>query len=186
MTKEELTQVVTENRPKLVRYAQVELRRCNLHAQDAEDMVQQAMVDMVKTYDRINLDGSASIFTIMCQKVLDEVNSHARKAFRREDLAPHQPLTDNDEDTHRIGEFAMPTIELAVDVHAALDALPAEQARLVKAVTLGGWSYQEVGRNLGLTKNQAQWRYERGCTSLRDALAVYAPANWDPTQARAA
>jgi RNA polymerase sigma factor (sigma-70 family) len=186
MTREQLTEVVIEHRPKLVRFAEVELRRRNLPAEQAEDAVQDALVDMVRTYDRIELSGAASIWTIMCQKVLDELKDRSRKTTRRHRLAPHQPLKHNDEEWHEAGEYAMPTIELAVDVQRAFEKLPVEQACLVDYVKLRGFTYQETGRLLGLTKNQAQWRYERGLESLRDALAVYAPANWDPGQAQVA
>src|SRR5262249_22082491 len=147
---------------------------------------QDALVDMVRTYQRIKLLGAASIWTIMCQKVLDELKDRSRKSIRRERLAPHQPLKHNDEERHEAGEYAMPTIELAVDVQRAFEKLPAEQACLVDYVKLRGWSYEETGRLLGLTKRQAQWRYARGLESLQDALAVYAPADWNPAKSHVA
>src|SRR5690349_5412766 len=155
MTREQLSDVVIEHRPKLVRFAEVQLRRRNLPAVHAEDAVQDALVDMVQTYDRIQLSGAASIWTILCQKVLDELKDRFRKTTRRQRLAPHQPLKDKDEESHEAGEYAMPNIELAVDVQRAFEELPAEQACLVDYVKLRGCSYEETGRLLGLTKNQA-------------------------------
>ena len=178
MTSEELEKAVVEYRPGLVRFAEVELRRRHLRAEQAEDAVQDALVDMVRTYHRINLLGAASLWTILCQKVLDELRDRSRKHRRRERLAPHQPLKLNDEERHEAGEYAMPSMELALDVRRAVARLPAEEACLVDLVKLGGWSYQEVGRQLGLTKNQAQWRYERGLNALREALEAYAPNGW--------
>src|SRR5215468_201997 len=114
MTSEELCKAVIEYRPKLVRFAEVELRRRNLPAEQAEDAVQDALVDMVRTYHRTELLGAASIWTIMCQKLLDELKEdRSRKTTRRHRLAPHQPLKHNDEEWHETGEYSMPTIELA-------------------------------------------------------------------------
>jgi RNA polymerase sigma factor (sigma-70 family) len=184
MTREQLSEVVIEYRSKLVRFAEVELRRRNLPAQQAEDAVQDALVDMVRSYDRIELHGEASIWTIMCQKVLDELKDRSRKTTRRQRLAPHQSLKHNDEERHETGEYSMPTTDLAVDVQRAFEKLTAEQACLVDYVKLRGWSYQETGRQLGLTKNQAQWRYECGLNSLRQTLEIYAPNGWSHSKVR--
>lgn len=186
MTQEEFELIIVQNHQYLVRYAKKELRQRKLSFEEAEDLVQSAMIDMVRTYTTIEVDGVASIRTILSQKVLDEVMDHERKQNRRQRIVPQLSLADPTvtEDDNEPG-IVFPT-EVVTDVKAALRKLPDLQARLVFSVWVEGYSYLEVGQRLGLTKNQAQGRLQKGTASLQKILASYAPVHPGAARARAA
>jgi len=66
---------------------------------------------------------------------------------------------------------AAQTGETAQRVAAALDALPTEQGRLLRAAFFGGLSYREVAEAFGQPLGTVKTRIRAGLTALRRSLA---------------
>lgn len=69
----------------------------------------------------------------------------------------------------------VPPSYISIDVRAALDALPPEQAEALKAIHGGGLTCGEVGRAIGVGKSTVHRRAVAGASALAVALAAYAP-----------
>ncbi len=92
---------------------------------------------------------------------------------RRRQASGHTPIDDAPEVA---AEAPGPLVraqagETAVQVEAALRALPREQERVLRAAFFGGLSYREVAETLGQPIGTVKTRIRAGLAALRRALA---------------
>ena len=79
-----------------------------------------------------------------------------------------------------------PPSALALDVRAALDALPASLAATLSGYYLDGQSVLELAARLQVPEGTIKWRLARGRGLLKTTLKGYEPMNEPPTAALAA
>ncbi|MWV47966.1 sigma-70 family RNA polymerase sigma factor [Rathayibacter sp. VKM Ac-2803] len=89
--------------------------------------------------------------------------NNARGTIRHHDLA-HKLRQ------HLDTQSAEPVDTDTLDVRAALDALPADQAELVRLISWDGFTLPEAARILGISETTARGRHQRARTRLRTLL----------------
>lgn len=136
-------------------------RRTSYSPEDAADALQEALLSAHRTAGsfRHNAAVRSWLHTIVVNACLDRI--------RRNKARPTVPLFDDGADTrderNRIAEC-----ETALDIEAAMFALPPEQRAAVVAVDVEGFSVGEAARRLGVPEGTVKSRCARG----RRRLAV--------------
>jgi RNA polymerase sigma-70 factor (ECF subfamily) len=137
--------------------------------EEAEDVVHDAFVAVWRKIDRFDADrGSlrAWLMTVVRNRAIDRIRA------RR----PKMDLDDADERS-LLRTGPNPTWEdtlrntSAVEVRAALAALPEEQRRAVELAYFEGYTYREVAEVTGVPPGTANGRLRLALAKLRDALA---------------
>lgn len=142
--------------------------------EEAEDVVHDAFVAVWRKIDRFDADrGSlrAWLMTVVRNRAIDRIRA------RR----PGMDLEDADERS-LLRTGPNPTWEAAlrrasaVEVRAAMAALPDEQRRAVELAYFEGYTYREVAELTGVPPGTANGRLRLALAKLRDALAGTAGA----------
>ena len=127
---------------------------------DSEDAVAESLVRIVRHGDRL--------------RDTEKFGAWARQIARNEArrlLARRKP-------TDAVSENAVASSEdsdLALDVRAALDALPASLAATLSGYYLGGESVAQLSARLQVPEGTIQWRLARGRGLLKTSLKGYEP-----------
>ena len=147
------------------------LTRCDMDAAAAEDLMQQAYVEVLS--GRARFDGRSSLKTFM----YGVVQMLARSRYRR--LATRLRLLG------RARTDAAPATEPAVDtdhsrrVWAAVRQLPARQRDITELVFCRELTIEEAARVMGVTTGTGRVHYDRAKKALAIALADLGPDGED-------
>ena len=135
-------------------------RRMTRRPEDAEDLVQEALL---RVWSRL-----------AAQQTIDDLDAYLAVTLRH--LAQRREPAHAD-DTAILPDPAAPpeTRVFAGEVVAALDTLPAAEARLISAVALKGLSYAEAARAEGVPLGTVMSRLARGRARLRHRLKIAGP-----------
>jgi RNA polymerase sigma-70 factor (ECF subfamily) len=136
----------------------------------AEDVVQEAFLSLWRSgarYDRTR--GSVRSW------VLGVVHNRAIDLFRREATRTGKDVSD-EQALQRLASGDSTEREVqrrddAVQVRAALRALPAEQRQVIELAYFGGFSHTEISAMLDLPTGTVKGRMRLGLTKLRVSLA---------------
>jgi RNA polymerase sigma-70 factor (ECF subfamily) len=136
----------------------------------AEEVVQEALLDVWRTASRFDPDrGSAIgwILTIVHRKAVDRVRS--AEASTRRDTTYHQQNQPIAHDA--TAEAAQASLE-AHRVRGALGTLTDVQREALELAYFGGYTHTEVASMLDLPVGTAKTRIRDGLIRLRDAMGV--------------
>lgn len=148
-----------ENAPALLGYF---LRRVQNPA-DAADLVSETALAAWRSARRMPRDATEArmwLFGVARNTLLH----HVRSTVRRDAL--HSRLTD----AIRTSPAAAET-EAAVEVRAAVDALPTDLGELIRLVHWDGFTLADAAHHLGVSASTLRSRHARAKELLRDALA---------------
>jgi RNA polymerase sigma-70 factor (ECF subfamily) len=108
---------------------------------------------------------SALLQTVATRKAVDRLR---RKYRNREEFAISEAAASGLSDPARAVEEA----ERAGLLAKAMTRLPARQAEAICLHALSGWSYQEIGKQLGMSSSAVGTMIHRGKQRLRELLEV--------------
>jgi RNA polymerase sigma-70 factor, ECF subfamily len=136
----------------------------------AEDVVQEAFLSLWRSgarYDRSR--GSVRSW------VLSAVHNRAIDAFRREVVKDSKNVAD-DSAAERVEAAERTDVEVekrdqASHVRSALQALPADQRKVIELAYFGGFSHTEIAKLLDLPAGTVKGRMRLGLSKLRIELA---------------
>lgn len=149
MDAERLARLVDQLAPALLAMARV---RC----QDAEDIVQQAFIALIKA--RLEPENHVAwLFGTVRKLALASQRAGVRRAMREEKAARRESQ-------------AGPDRASALDLEMALEALDPDDRDLVLARVHGGLSFEEAGRLTGLSAATAWRRYQAAMELVRKKL----------------
>lgn len=158
---ERLTAAYTANATDLLTYF---ARRVEIPA-DAADLLGETFLIATRRSSRLPGDDEQArmwLFGIARNVLANAARGTARRhrftAGLREHLATLPPEAPGDR---------------ALDVRAALDAIQADQAELVRLVLWDGFTVPQAAVILGITESTARGRYQRARTNLRTQLHDY-------------
>ncbi|MHB8451821.1 MAG: RNA polymerase sigma factor SigM [Mycobacteriales bacterium] len=134
---------------------------------DAEDAVQDALVSALRA--AASFRGDAAVTTWLHRIVVNACLDRMRRAAVR----PQVPL----DDARRPAPDPGPALQIAVDVGAALAALPAEQRMAVVLVHIEGYPVAEAAHLLAVPAGTVKSRCARGRVRLAVLLGHLAPGN---------
>lgn len=136
------------------------LSRCNYEQELAEDLVQQAYVELLT--GRARFDGTSSLKTF----VFSVVQNLARSRFRRR--ATHLRLVHKAVPADDVQQFVEP-LQTEV-VWKAVRALPARQRDIVELVFCRDLTVEEASRVMGVSTGTGRVHYDRAKKALREKL----------------
>lgn len=158
---ERLTAAYTANAADLVTYF---ARRVDVAA-DAADLLGETFLVATRRSDRLPADDEQArmwLFGIARKVLANAVRGSARRhwltAALREHLATLPPEDPGDR---------------TIDVRAALEAIPADQAELIRLVLWDGFTVPQAAVILGISESTARGRYQRARGNLRARLHDY-------------
>ncbi len=145
----------------------VALRTCH-DREDAADAVQEALLSAYRKADTFR--GDAAVTTWLHRIVVNACLDRMRRGKAQRTV----PLPDDDADSHAqlveqrdaIGER-----EVAVQIEAALAALPYDQRAAIVLVDIEGWPVESAAEILGVPSGTVKSRCHRGRARLATALA---------------
>ena len=108
---------------------------------------------------------SALLQTVATRKAVDRLR---RKYRDREESMVIEAMASGISDPSRAAEEA----ERAGLLEQAMTRLPARQAEAICLHALSGWSYQEIGQQLGMSSSAVGTSIHRGKQKLRELLEV--------------
>lgn len=127
-------------------------------AASAEDIVQDAVLRLVRSVEERPQNVSAWLFTVVRNEAVDRLRE--KKRFDRH--------------VERYAEAAKPWFEPESDsrldgeqVAAELERLPREQREIIVAHLWGCLSFEEIGPLVGVSRSTAHRRYVEGINALR-------------------
>ena len=139
------------------------LSRCNFDRSAAEDLVQQAYVELLNGKARFN--GDSSLRTFVFSVVQNLANSRFRRVANR--------LRILREHAH---EFETGTASDAYDergeVWTAVKALPARQRDIIELVFCRDLTVEEASKVMGVTVGTGRVHYDRAKKALRERIAA--------------
>ncbi len=138
------------------------LSRCNYEQMVAEDLVQQAYVELLT--GRARFDGESSLKTF----VFSVVHNLARNRFRR--IASRLRLTQQAarEDDPGVVQAVEPGEDLGV--WKAVQTLPQRQRDIVELVFCRDMTIEEASRVMGVTTGTGRVHYDRAKKALKEKL----------------
>lgn len=152
-----LEAVLAEAAPALLGYF---VRRVDI-AEDAADLVNETMIAAWKASARAPADAQAArmwLFGVARNILLH----HGRTQQRRDALVSRL--------ARAIGAARVPDHEAALDVRAAVAALPDDLAELIRLVHWDGFSLNDAAEHLGIPASTARGRHARAKELLRGQL----------------
>lgn len=131
-------------------------RRTSYSPEDAADALQEALLSAHRTASSFRADSAVRswLHTIVVHACLDRI--------RRNRVRPTVPLYLEDGEEPPTERNRMAEAETALDVKAALAALPDDQRVAVVAVDVEGYSIREAARLLGVPEGTVKSRCARG------------------------
>lgn len=161
-----------ENGPKLLLFARQQTRS----SQDAEDILQDALVKLVKKLDAGEFSGGQEawmpyLYTTIRRLSIDLGRRDDRRR-RREDL-----VGEDDEKSRREGEHPWFDSESSDDetralLEGGLKELPPKFAEVIVMKIWGEKTFAEIGEALEISPNTAASRYRYGLEQLRKKLSI--------------
>ncbi|WP_072808885.1 RNA polymerase sigma factor SigM [Rhodococcus zopfii] len=147
-------------------------RRTSYSPEDAADALQEALLSAHRTASSFRKDAAVRswLHTIVVNACLDRI--------RRNRARPTVPLYLDDGDEPQTERNYITEAETALDVEAALEALPDDQRVAVIAVDIEGYSVREASRRLGVPEGTVKSRCARGRYKLAVLLGdLQGPGN---------
>jgi len=145
---------------------------------DAEDLVQEAIVEAFRAFDRYRPGTYFDrwVFRIMSRTHID----WCRRRSRRPELSLDAPVTERGDplmalvgDVRDDPQHRTEMLDLDGAIQAVLDSLPAEFRTVVVLADIEGLSYDEVAAALGCPIGTVRSRLHRARETLRTALRSY-------------
>jgi RNA polymerase sigma-70 factor (ECF subfamily) len=151
----------------------VRLVRGMVPESDTEDVTQEAFL---KAYRKLgNFDGRSSFYTWLFRIAANTAMDWRKKERHRR----HAPLPEGDEGEDRVPslEAGPETVttrrELAARIDAAIEALPDKYHEILVLREIEGLSYEEISKQLGMSKGTVESRLFRARERLREKLAPW-------------
>lgn len=182
MTPEELATAASRLRPRLLRFARLQLRDAAL----AEDAVQETLLAATERATQFVGTSTAAtwIFAILRNKIIDEFRRRDRQPLAEIDIEQEQAFDDAleaqfDARGHwavRPAAWLDPQASLEQKrfwevFDACIDALPAKPARVFGMRELLGMETEEICKELGLSTSNCWVLLHRARLGLRDCLS---------------
>jgi len=142
-------------------------RMCGQRAM-AEDIIQEAFLALWRSgmrYDRARGSVRSWILAIVHNRAVDALRRGAAHTRRREDESEADRL-EHPERT----EVEAARRQEAADIRQALDALPAEQSRVIELAYFGGFTHTEIAEMLQTPIGTVKGRMRLALDKLRTAL----------------
>ncbi|MFF2272100.1 RNA polymerase sigma factor [Agromyces sp. NPDC058136] len=142
-------------------------RRVRIRA-DAADLLSETFVVAWRRSDRMPLEPVEArmwLFGVARRVLANDVRRRTRQSALAAKLRAHLEV--------------LPSEEVdpgALDIRAALDALPDHQSELVRLVLWDGFTLPEAAQVLGISESTARGRYQRARLRLRELLEEHRPA----------
>jgi len=153
MTEKEYNECVTQYADNVFRFIVKNLR----HEEDARDIVQTAFEKLWRNRDAVDaLKSKSYLFTVAYNQMID----HIRKVKRVE---LHENIADNT-------AVHQPAPQLKKALQEALNRLPETQKSLVLLKDYEGYSYEEIGKIMGLNESQVKVYLHRARVALKNYL----------------
>jgi RNA polymerase sigma-70 factor (ECF subfamily) len=154
MTEKNYNDCVTQYADNVYRFIVKNLK----HEEDARDIVQTAFEKLWRNREQVAFEKSKSyLFTVAYNQMIDHIRKHKRvnlqEEFKETTKIGHQPQSH----TKKI-------------LMAALNTLNETQKSLVMLKDYEGYSYEEIGKIMGLTDSQVKVYLHRARLALRDYL----------------
>lgn len=156
MTEQEYNQCVNLYADNVYRFIVKNLR----HEEDARDIVQTAFEKLWRNRTAVETEKSKSyLFTVAYNQMID----HIRKVKRIQ-------LKENFQDEERMETVHSPKGNLKKVLMEALNRLNETQRSLVMLKDYEGYSYEEIGRIMGLNESQVKVYLHRARLTLKNYL----------------
>jgi len=162
---------LAEHAPRLILFARQQTRS----AEDAEDIVQDALVKLVEKLDSGEFVGGQEawmpyLFTAIRRLAIDLGRRDDRRK-RREDVVGGEAETDQKEAFHPWFESESSDDETRQLLEAGLKELPPKFAEVVIMKIWGERTFAEIGEALEISQNTAASRYRYGLEALKKKLS---------------
>lgn len=138
-------------------------RWADLHA-DAEDMVQEAMVRVLRVEPGEVQDPLAYLYTCV-RNVGNEFKRTTSRRSKREETAARERIREN------LFECPLEQTERAAALQAAVQRLSAVRQEVVTLKIWSGLTFPQIGDVLQISPNTAASRYRHALIELRDTLS---------------
>jgi RNA polymerase sigma factor (sigma-70 family) len=153
MTEKEYNECVNQYADNVFRFIVKNLR----HEEDARDIVQTAFEKLWRNRDAVDpLKSKSYLFTVAYNQMIDHVRKNKRVQLQEtftEEKAVHQPQA-----------------QLKKALQEALNRLPETQKSLVLLKDYEGYSYEEIGKIMGLSESQVKVYLHRARVALKNYL----------------
>ena len=162
---------VAEHGPRLILFARQQTRS----SEDAEDIVQDALVKLVEKLDAGEFVGGQEawmpyLFTAIRRLAIDLGRRDDRRK-RREDVVGGESETEQKEAFHPWFESESSDDETRQLLEAGLKELPPKFAEVVIMKVWGERTFAEIGEALEISQNTAASRYRYGLEALKKKLS---------------
>jgi len=162
---------LAENGPRLILFARQQTRS----AEDAEDIVQDALVKLVEKLDANEFVGGQEawipyLFTAIRRLAIDLGRRDDRRK-RREDFVSEEVESDQKDAFHPWFESESSDDETRQLLEAGLKELPPKFAEVVVMKIWGERTFAEIGEALEISQNTAASRYRYGLEALKKKLS---------------
>lgn len=162
---------LAEHAPRLILFARQQTRS----AEDAEDIVQDALVKLVEKLDAGDFVGGQEawmpyLFTSIRRLAIDLGRRDDRRK-RREDVVGGEVETEQKEAFHPWFESESSDDETRQLLEAGLKELPPKFAEVVIMKIWGERTFAEIGEALEISQNTAASRYRYGLEALKKKLS---------------
>ena len=162
---------LAENGPRLILFARQQTRS----AEDAEDIVQDALVKLVEKLEAGEFVGGQEawipyLFTAIRRLAIDLGRRDDRRR-RREDVVGEEVESDQKESFHPWFESESSDDETRQLLEAGLKELPPKFAEVVVMKIWGERTFAEIGEALDISPNTAASRYRYGLEALKKKLS---------------
>ena len=140
------------------------LSRCNYDRHIAEDLVQQAYVELLT--GRAKFDNRSSLKTFVFGVVQNLARSRFRRIASRLRLARRYAATSVDV------SYEMPMPEASREIWTAVSRLPARQRDMIELVFCLGLTVDEASAVMGVSNGTGRVHYDRAKKTLRARLRM--------------
>lgn len=131
---------------------------------DVDECFQETFLSAMEMSRRQKIEcWSALLQTVATRKAVDRIR---RKYRQREEAVEFDAVASDSTDPAQAADEA----ERAVLLQQAMVKLPARQAEAICLHVFSGWSYQEIGQQLGLSSSAVGVTIHRGKQRLREML----------------
>lgn len=159
-----------EHGPRLLLFARQQTRS----AQDAEDLLQDALVKLVDKLESGEFTGGQEawmpyLYTAIRRLAIDLGRKDDRRK-RREDLVGAEIETEEREGAHPWFEGEAADDEVRAQLEAGLKELPPKFAEVIVMKIWGEKTFAEIGETLDISQNTAASRYRYGLEALKKKL----------------